>query len=203
VFDATGTAVSDIGKAIDRLIGLELAPYLKSMGFKKKARDFYRVDAESIAVINVQASQGNAGEKGRFTINVGRYFPAIAKVQDKTLSGSHPKEYECTVRERLGALMDGNDKWWVVDTATDNAEIASELRYVVERFAMPWLQRIATLSGLRQNPARSQPLTEASLAFLFGDRESAIRLAREFRKDRPMAASAVEVWAQRNGLDIK
>ena len=72
--------MSEIGKRIDSIVRERLAPLLKKNGFKKKARNFYQEFPDRVEVINVQASQWNEGNEGKFTINVGVYYPEISKI---------------------------------------------------------------------------------------------------------------------------
>ena len=194
--------MSDIGKAIDGVVSAELAPYLKSKGFKKRARDFYRVDHESIALINVQASQSNFGTEGKFTLNVGRYFPTVSDIDGKSMTGTMPKEYECTIRQRIGTLRDNNDHWWSLTSGSDSAAVSREVRKFAEAYAMPWLARTATIDSLRSMSDQLAPLTAASVALLAGDKAEAARIANEFKQRRPAARAHINAWAERNAIEL-
>jgi hypothetical protein len=75
--------MSEIGKAIDRVVGLRLGPMLKAAGFSKSARTFHRHATGVTHVVNVQGSQGNIGDSGEFTINLGvfvrEFYPVLSK----------------------------------------------------------------------------------------------------------------------------
>ena len=61
-------------------------------------------------------SQSNTSEEGRITLNLGVYYPAIARLSGTPPTTSLPKEYDCTLRRRIGTLMErGEDYWWRVD----------------------------------------------------------------------------------------
>src|SRR5262245_58254178 len=105
--------MSEIADLIDTVVRLGLAPHLRSSGFKKHSRTFTFETGACTQIVNVQASQANIGSEGRFTLNLGVYFPAVAKRRVMVARGAYPKEYEGTLRARIGSLMPGNrDHWW-------------------------------------------------------------------------------------------
>src|SRR5215217_1628112 len=108
--------MSEIAKLIDDTIRGGLAPVLKQDGYRKSGRTFHAVRPESVLVVNVQASTGNVGSVGRFTINLGLYLPAVETVLNGTgAMAALPKEYECTVRTRLKHNgIGGTDQWWEI-----------------------------------------------------------------------------------------
>jgi hypothetical protein len=113
--------MSERGKLIDDVTrpGLAIAP--KKLGYRKSGRTFYQVHDARTEIVNVQASKsnmGDMGDTGTFTINLGVYFPAVATITNALpITGVFPKEYDSTVRKRLGMLVDGDrDFWWTVDS---------------------------------------------------------------------------------------
>ncbi len=69
--------MSVIAMRIDGIIRARLAPLLKEARFKKQARNFRRAHNDHTDVINVQAFRYNDAAHGRFTVNLGVYYPAI------------------------------------------------------------------------------------------------------------------------------
>jgi hypothetical protein len=195
--------MSEIAKIIDSIVTEGLTPCLKPLGFKKKGRDFYRVDEEPIAVINVQSSKWNSGADGQFTLNLGRYFPALAKLEGNAASKEIPKEYDCSLRARIGMLLpDNKDLWWDVSASTDSALLAKNVQNLTKTYALPWLDRVASINSL-QNEIHGLPaLTAASLCILIGNREEASRIASRFLKERPLATAHINARAVRNGVPI-
>lgn len=57
-------------KLIDPVVSARLAKTLKAAGFKKAGRTFRRVSDDVVHVVNVQASGGNAGDYGQFTLKL-------------------------------------------------------------------------------------------------------------------------------------
>jgi len=59
----------------------------------------------------------------RFTLNIGVYYPEVAELHGLTAEGKYPREYESTLRVRIGTLMPGgHDHWWEVRGGSDLAE---------------------------------------------------------------------------------
>ena len=86
----------------------EFAPYLRAQGFKGSGQNFYRISADLVHVINLQASKYGDG----FAVNLAIH-PLGMKVEN---SMSHPepkklKEYECLFRTRLSKPTE-TDRWW-------------------------------------------------------------------------------------------
>lgn len=132
--------MSLIGKHIDRITTLALAEPLKAAGFTRSGRTFRRHEPDgSIAVIQVQASQFNHGDAGRFTINLGIYLPPTDLLIGMEVQET-PQEYHCHLRERIGCVMpEKQDFWWEVDEHSDDAAVAAELREAVLVHGLAWL----------------------------------------------------------------
>ncbi len=192
--------MSEIGKAIDAVIRCGLAPLMKRAGFKKSGRNFLKVDSESVAVLNVQASTSNLGATGKFTINLGRYFPSVARaVGDPDLQGS-PKEYDCQVRERIGFLFPEKlDHWWEVGPETNFEQLAVAVVLAVEDVGLPWLGCMHDLHSLKTQLGGIPSIKLASV-LLLGEREQAESCLREFVRVGPMARACAAAWAKRHGL---
>lgn len=196
--------MSEIAKAIDELVKIGIAPILKDAGFKKNARDFYHVQAESIAVINVQASRWNCGKEGQFTINVGRYYPKVGeRIRDGKFS-PFPKEYECTIRRRIGSLMPaGTDLWWTVSLEQNNMKILEQTRDAVQNFVLPWLARIESITGLKELLDSDASFDAAQILFAVGDKSAAKECLLRLLSIRPTDWQRIELWAHRHGIDLE
>jgi hypothetical protein len=195
--------MSEIGRRIDEVIQLDLAQRLRAAGFRKTARTFFCTQANHTRIVNVQASQWNHGEDGSFTINLGVYYPVVSDLAGRPrVTGKFPKEYECTVRERLGALAhDGRDHWWSVSRTTDFTHLANEVGTAWTVFGSPWLDRASTLPGAIEL-LRCQKLyfAAANAALALGKREDAEQLLREAMKTKPQAYTRLREWENRHGL---
>jgi len=193
--------MSKIAKEIDGVVKEGLSTLLKQNGFKKIARNFYRIHDNRIDVINVQASQWNHGEEGKFTINVGVFYPSIAEITDAPPVKGMPKEYDCTIRERIGSLTEENkDKWWLVDSNTDKSATASDVASKVETLCLPWLEKMSRLDAVKTGVSKNWPLVAAGIA-LFQDRKSEAKaFLEQSLKQQPMAKSRAGAWGKKHGL---
>lgn len=194
--------MSAVAQRIDAIVKLQLAPLLKKEGFKKKTRSFYRTDQLAISVLNIQMSQWNWGDEGRFTINVGKYFPKIAELEEEDIL-EFPKEYQCTVRKRIGALMPKRDDfWWSVSPASDEESLALEVKSAVERYALPWLQALNSYEALRAELAIFPSWTAALVELLLDDHAAAASILRSLIEERPQSEASVRAWAKSHQLAL-
>src|SRR5690606_34171070 len=134
--------------------------------FRKKGRNYRLASDRSVAVLNIQASKWNEGSSGRFTVNLGVHWPEIARLMDGPIVGDEPKEYECTLRTRIGSLMPGNlDRWWDINEHTVDHLLAAEIVEVVKRFGLPWLFRMVEPHGVKSELEKQERYWErAALA---------------------------------------
>jgi hypothetical protein len=194
------------GKLIDEVLRLGPAPYLKESGFKKRARKFFHSQATSTAHIEFQASQWNMASQARFTINLGRYFPAIAEANCQPIVEEPSKQHLLSAGIRIGHLLpQPQDYWWSIEPDTDLQALAAELVTVLKNFAFPYLERISTLEGIAEHAGHSPvsgrypTLSVASALLLLGRREEAFTVFREYRSGFPRPQPHHEAWASRHG----
>ena len=197
--------MSESAKRIDGIIREELAPLLKEVGFKKKARNFHREHADRIDVINVQASRYNDASSAKFTVNVGVYYPAIAEMSDALPVKGAPKEYDCTVHSRLGALReDRRDFWWTIEPSSEDAYIAKDLAHNVRVYCVPWLERMGNLDAVKDTMAsKNRSFIAAVIALHQGNRSEAQDLFERALKEQPLAKSRIVAWARKHALAVE
>lgn len=199
---------SDISKRIDEIIKTGIAPVLKQRGFRKAGRNFHRAAGEAVQAINIQADKWNEGGAGRFTVNVGVYFRAVAEIAERWVVEDVPKEYECTVRGRLGIMPKPGDKWWVLDDNSDDYQVTRDVADVLSAYGLPWLELSSTRSGLRSAFAMERqcfdfdPRSPIALEILDGNRERAVALLRERIKGAKNARFCIQMteWGHSHGL---
>ena len=198
------TVPSSIALVIDRVIRADggLASWMKAQAFKKHSRTFVRSVGPISQIVNVQASQGNFAEAGKFTINLAIHHLGLAEVRGNPTRGAYPKEYECLLRERIGKLMPQQlDHWWQVRAEEDVATLAIEVRDTYVRYGEPWLQLHAEEPTLL-SALRAQGGSDAVAAAVYaGDLNRARELARALLQDWPRA-TAVHAWLRRLGLIV-
>ena len=193
--------MSEIAQRIDTIIREGLAPLLKRNGFKKKARNFYREFENRIEVINVQAGKWNEGNEGQFTINVGVYYPDISKITDAVPVKGLPKEYDCTVRERIGLLTPENqDRWWKVDSSVNDSELAENVANQVDALCLPWLSEMSDLETVKKYITNKLAFVAAGIALYQGNREEASVLIEKALIQKPLAKAKINAWSKKHGL---
>jgi hypothetical protein len=195
--------MSEIGRRIDEIVNADLAVRLKHEGFRKNSRTFFRAGADHTAVVNVQASLHNEGDSGTFAINLGVYFPVFAQLGGgPVVQGKYPKEHECSIRDRLGALaFEGQDHWWSVQPGTDSAALGHAIGAAWTAYGRPWVEQVSTLHGAFDRVYEQHLYFPAAIfALALGDRESATTLIRRAIERLPRGRARFESWGTRQGL---
>src|SRR5262252_4164422 len=179
--------MNDVSALIEEVIRLDLGPTLKGLGFKKSGRSFYRHVDKILQIVNVQSSQRNYAGRGTFTINLGVFYPAVSKTRGLSVSKT-PKEYDSTLRTRIGKLLPGGlDHWWEVDSGTRISALAEEINRAVVDQGVPWLEKMLNLPAvLEALDAQGDELMAASVALELGRRERAAELVRSALRNRPL-----------------
>jgi hypothetical protein len=211
---------SEFHRAVD-IIQAALRPWLRSVGFRCRARTFNRVTDDGLTqVVGIQMGPFEPpgtieipglreNLHGWFTVNLGVYVPEVAMVQH----GQVPQwiaEYRCTVRTRLGGAS-GNDQdlWWRADPST---QVINDVRERLEVGGVPWLNRFASreqvlreLDGLDMTAWTNTPrVVSAIIRVARGETASARVLlrdqARETAGGNPSHASYVRRLADTLGV---
>jgi hypothetical protein len=169
----------------------DLATRLKVNGYRKSGRSFWRDADDHIRVVNVQASQWNAGDSGRIAVNLGVYFPDVAASVGRAMKGKFPKEYDCHVRRRLGTLAHENrDYWWPIELGTNLQALSIEIADTWDQFGSPWLEKASTFEGAKDE-LQHHPFMIAALSHARGDLAEARRIAWQLVETDPNKAPAV------------
>jgi hypothetical protein len=84
-----------------------------------------------------------------------------------------------------------------------NTRATQELREALERYALPWLERISDLASARDDPVRHGPLWWAAAASLELAAHAAARqlLAQAVAAAAPAKADELRRWGRANGLE--
>lgn len=136
---------------IQEVIALGPQPLLKSLGFRKAGRHFFRTEAHATCHINFQSSQWNAPDQSRFTVNVWTYLPAIALANGDLVIEDPAKQRFGHCGIRLGFLLpEPSDHWWAISSTTDVPQTTHEIRAAIEQYAIPYLVKAATLQGVAE-----------------------------------------------------
>ena len=144
----------EMRKAVDTTVVSVIGTALKSLGYKKDANTWRKLNPETVQVLNIQKSSGGA----RLYINLGVLIRSL-KDSEK------PKEYECHVRARLDARPVDPDKKDLDEALTyNNGESedwrAKVLQRAVLQRAVPFLNRFETRASA-ETALRNLPLEVA------------------------------------------
>jgi hypothetical protein len=197
--------MSEIAHLIDVVLAQSLAPALKAAGYRRAARTWRRVGPASTRVVNAQGSTSNSTEAGRFTINLGLYFPVLAPLVDWGRTSERPTEPDCQVRMRIGLLLPVRlDHWWIVTPHTDVTALAAEVRDAWDCYGAPWYAAHDNLEAARPLIAAQYAYGSAAVSLALGERADAERLAREAlsRATRRGRVDLIRAWARQQGLQV-
>ncbi len=125
------------------------ARHLKALGFRKSAHTWTRTSAERSEVINLQLSPSNTAIDARFTLNLGIHLPALHQALERLPVKGALKEYNCTIRSRIGRLYaDERDQWWTVTETTHPEALTDLLQTETVNHALPWFGRLQTYADI-------------------------------------------------------
>lgn len=120
----------------------QLDRLLKPLGFSRSKATWNRRAETVVDIIDAQVSK--AGDA--VTVNVG----VLDKdVYTKLWEREPPERIEqptCTVYARIGELLDGKDKWWLLDDHQAIADAASN----IEAHVLPFLERMHARTAMAQ-----------------------------------------------------
>ncbi|QDT95258.1 DUF4304 domain-containing protein [Gimesia aquarii] len=190
-------------KIVDEIVKRGLHPLLKAAGYKKRGRTFYHESDDVIQVVNVQSSQGNTAELSKFTINLGVFFPLVREISQEPPLNGLPKEYHCTLRQRIGFLMPQHDDyWWVATPLSDIDHLASEVAEAWDSYGEGWILRISNLNAARDEAERTGNTIMASMiSVALLDKVRAKELFDvAYEKSSPHAHKYLESWAIHHNL---
>lgn len=172
--------MSEIAKTIAAVVDRGLSPLLKQRGFRKRGAHYYRSEGDSIQVVTVQSSQWNQSDAGKFRLNFGVHFPAVAvALLGEDNMPEVPKEHYCLLR----AIWGSPDRWWDVEPNTDVAVLAATIRAYGQDVVCPWLEKNKTLAEaartLETEPWGPSPAAAAARLVL-GERDKAEHIMRTY-----------------------
>lgn len=167
---------SDFAKHLD-IVQATAHSFLESLGFRKKGRVHnHRTDGGLTHVIGFQMGAFPVGDSyiipglrenyyGKFAVNIGVLMPCIYETERQSAPPDFVQDYDCTIRERLGALAYGEDQWFEI--TNDTAALATTVVDLLDRFALKFLGQFQSYRDVLsyydthgdlpfQNPNRAQ-----------------------------------------------
>jgi len=135
---------------IDAVIASGPAALLKDAGFRKRGKKFYLVEPASSAHLGFRGSWTSSRERTRFTIDLGRYFPAVAVHLGNEVIKDPGKRTWLHYGVPIGHLMEPSraDNWWELTSTYEVAQVGASVTVALRDRALPFLRSIATLEGL-------------------------------------------------------
>jgi hypothetical protein len=197
---------SPTAQTLNTILRLGLDPALRQAGYKRRAHTFRQPLPTGVwRVINVQGSQGNAGSRGRFTLNLGIHFPQVRAVMGHPPLPNPPKEWDCELRARIGTLLPGGqDHWWQFDEHTDVQAIADNVVQAWREYGQPWLTRYSDLRTARDEIGQGQYPFRIAASLALGEPDAARHWVRACRTDPIFAHRAnqgLPAWVTALGLN--
>ena len=169
----------------------------------KIRNNFYLVTEDSTCVIEIQLSQWNQLDSGKFTINLGRNFPIVEKVLRAKILDRIPKAGQCTIQTRVGSIVpQPRDIWWEVNENTDTNLLSKQVRMTVENFAFQWLDQVSTLAGVKKVLGHFPSLEMTSICLLLNQPEVVSKQLLELIETKLYSAEYIKHWALRNNISL-
>jgi len=141
---------------------------LEPLGFARHKATWNRQSDSFVDVIDVQTSKaGNT-----MTINAGVLYPEVYKKCWAIEPPAVIEEPSCTVRVRVGELVEGKDLWWCLNVEGIVDDVAEK----VTAYVLPFLERMHSLEAMEQFLTTAQvtkrkyPLPVIYLAILKSER---------------------------------
>ncbi len=200
-------------KRIIQLLDMGLSAKLKDDGYRKKGLTFWREYKEHTRVVNVQPR--TMGSDGSFAVNLGIYFPAVAKLRGlDNLWASGRGVYACVtprgeiptpmISQRLGYLVHGLDRWWrAPKTKANFQETNQALLEAWTHHGLSWMNRMDSAKKVQAYyESRGNAFGAGVLSLALGNRAKSILLTRKALKESPNELNAKEIlkWVHKNEL---
>jgi hypothetical protein len=127
---------------------------LKARGFKRSGRTLNRTTPRGLVqVINFQMGQFPIGDYvipgvresayGKFAVNMGVALPCVRRIEHNREPKKIYQEYDCEIRERLGALgNEDRDFWWAIEPNFD--AVADDVFRKMHDLGLPFLDKFAS-----------------------------------------------------------
>ncbi len=141
---------SEFAKNLDALQA-HVTAFLKPLGFRKKGRTHNRAtEGGLVQVVNFQMGEYPIGEHyvipgiresfyGRFAVNLGVFLPCVYETEWQKPVPDFTQEHFCTIRNRLGTLAFGTDKWF--ELTSDIPTLATTLVQLFDEFGLPFFEQ--------------------------------------------------------------
>lgn len=107
---------------------------LLPLGFSRKKMTWRRRTGDFEDIISVQLSK----DRERFTLSMGVVDHVALALYGESPSSDGLQDHDCTVRARLGELLDGLDLWWAAEKEVNLGQLGQQLTDI----AVPFLETL-------------------------------------------------------------
>ncbi len=138
---------------------------------------FHRVGPDHICLLDSQRDKYWTNQTGKFTVNIGVYFPAIEAIRGKQVIEGIPPGGCWTIATRLNMLATGEDRWWTLTPRTKLGPLQAELQDRWRGFGHPWIERNKIISNARDWQVENHAKWPAVFStMVLGQRDRALAL---------------------------
>jgi hypothetical protein len=142
---------SPVQHALDEIVALGPQPLLGALGYRKSRRNFYLEAGGVFRLIGFQASQWGEASSGAFTINLDVKQPYFHEILQGEPPPRSPISMCPILSQRIGMVMpEKRDVWFEVNEASDTASISRRMTELIERFGLPYLEKVGSVDRLLQ-----------------------------------------------------
>ncbi len=139
-------------KMFNDIMNKQIAPLLKSFGYKKSGLTWNKHAGDIIHVINIQSDSHN---NQSFTINLGIFDKNIWKICWGKETPKFVNEEDCFPRFRIGDLLSdfsdkGTDFWWSCNSSTNEQHLGNEILDMLKNKCIPLLERSANINLIEE-----------------------------------------------------
>jgi hypothetical protein len=115
---------------------------LKPLGFVRRKGTWNRTVEMFVDVLDIQISKnGDTATLNAGVLEKSVYTECWGKELDEFV-----EEPFCTVRARIGELIDGKDKWWPVGHNETDGDMAAH----ISKFFLPFFEKLHSLERMRE-----------------------------------------------------
>ncbi|MCU7843418.1 MAG: DUF4304 domain-containing protein [Candidatus Thiodiazotropha sp. (ex Monitilora ramsayi)] len=153
-----------------------LSAYLKSAGFSKSGRNYYRSNGETTAAFSVISSSWNGPNQAKFGIAVGVAVPSLAKKLGVSIPKKVTRTGQCSCSVDIGFLgPEKQQSGWEVKFALTPDAAGKEIVRCVEEYGLPWIEDVSTEEGFVKWLGTQQGLPAAETLWKLGKKVEARR----------------------------
>jgi hypothetical protein len=176
-----------------------LGPEMKSAGFRRSGRTFWRDAADVCHVATIAMSRWGSSDESSFDVQLGVFWHRVEAILDNpSVARMPPPEYRCTFRIDLGRVISMPPKpSWRVTHGTDMDSLGEKVWRALRDYGFTWFEyrsnlkrtlectRYATPEGDGTYSMQELVLPKAQVVFkvMLGKRRSAVVDLKRFAKN--------------------